>query len=82
MSRFGRLFPKKTAEEIDRDPAYRRVMRELKPLRDAIEAAGERDHQERMAEILRNQAERPIGIKPGKRFTPAGRDALEKERGE
>lgn len=48
MSRFGKLFPKKTPEEIDLDPAYRRVMRELKPLRDAMEAAGEREHQERM----------------------------------
>lgn len=35
-----------------------------------------------MDDILRQQAARPIGIKPGKRITPAGRSALAKESGE
>lgn len=33
---FERLFRSKTPEEVDRDPAYRQVQREMKPLRDAI----------------------------------------------
>jgi len=77
MSRFGRLFPTKTPEEVDRDPVYRQVLREMKPLREAIEAAGERDYQERMADILRQQAARPIGIRPAPR-----RSDLSKEPGE
>lgn len=51
MNRFGTIFPKKTAEEIDRDPAYRKVMREMKPLRDMIEpplTVEERDFLERV----------------------------------
>lgn len=51
MNRFGTIFPKKTAEEIDRDPAYRRVMREMKPLRELLEpplTAEERDFLERV----------------------------------
>lgn len=37
MGRWGNLFPKKTPEEIDKDPAYRRVQEELKTLRESLE---------------------------------------------
>jgi hypothetical protein len=36
MSRFSKLFPQKTAEEIERDPAYKHVRAEMKPLRDSV----------------------------------------------
>lgn len=37
MGRFGALFPKKSLEEVDRDPVYRRVKSEMKTLRDTVE---------------------------------------------
>jgi len=36
MSKFGKLFPTKTPEEVDRDPAYRRVQQEMAGVRAAM----------------------------------------------
>lgn len=49
---------------------------------DRINRATDREIDSAMAEILRKQAERPVGIKPGKRLKPARSEALEKERGD
>lgn len=35
-----RLFPKKTPQEVDQDPAYKAVLKELRPLRLAITGEG------------------------------------------
>lgn len=50
---------------------------QLDEARKALEL--EKGSREAMAAILRAQAERPIGIRPGRRIAPAGREALEKE---
>ena len=66
MSRFGRLFPQKTPEEVDRDPAYRKVHAELTTLRDTI-----LNPSRTMEDVLREQAERNI-FRPARRTTKGG----------